>query len=692
MYVIGWFATGFILSGLFFVVGRQRSSRIDPAPVTERPLATTKTAAEWVEYVARSIPAGGPAAPATAPEEVAPTGSRGVGVLKLIALVIASAILIWFAIASDRASLGDLMLWVRSPFLGVRFQYLLWGAACGVVAQLFRTQIAAMAKQSFDAAIGSGESTAWVLQGTLGILIIVAAVFAIKPDLLTYLRSFEYGGFKATFADHSTATSVADLKYKDLLWGFTLEQYGGGNFSNSYVNEGSDRAYFGDQLFDSGVSQERTEITKALFDKFVGPIINSLICLEENHPVRVASFDQSLIKYGARWANFLALARSDPSRLNDDQTVKDFVNNIDRFTNNSTNYVTSIIPSCPAHGPTAFEMREEAANTIKLNFERGRSKLDTANKREPSYQTLALFEPYLIAATGDLIVILNGQKEKAEFLTKMTEGFPKTDDMMTPAIVNIFFQTADAQLKSFENWPADAILSNLDYAIRCVDALIAKTSKLVAVYDDKLAKGDKTLPARSPKKFFEAMNWNLSILLGEKLALFNQRVLAGEALSQAAREDWLRTYSRLIANLAVRSQAPILVLDGLPPAEVDKQSREMLPFMTFEPVYQVDVAISLAISSILLGQNDGKASALACNSSQYYLNAATTNSAAYIASEMHKAETKTMLPRKEHQSRTALIELKLNRILSTIRNWAGSACDWKREPMSDRASAGEAGR
>ena len=33
------------------------------------------------------------------------------------------------------------------------------------------------------------------------------------------------------------------------------------------------------------------------------------------------------------------------------------------------------------------------------------------------------------------------------------------------------------------------------------------------------------------------MNRNLFILLAEKLALFNQRVLAGEALSQASRED-----------------------------------------------------------------------------------------------------------------------------------------------------------
>src|SRR6185312_3724843 len=107
MYVIGWFAIGVILAGLFFAVGRQWRGRIDPAPVTKRPSATKKTATEWLEYVARSMPAGEPAAPATEPEEVAPTGSRSAVIWKTIGLVMVSALLIWFAVAGDRASLWD---------------------------------------------------------------------------------------------------------------------------------------------------------------------------------------------------------------------------------------------------------------------------------------------------------------------------------------------------------------------------------------------------------------------------------------------------------------------------------------------------------------------------------------------------------------------------------------------------------
>jgi len=116
MYVVGWFATGVILAVLFFAVGRQWRGygRINLAPVTEHPRATKKTAAEWLEYVARSILAGGPPAPATVREEVAPTSSKSAVVWKATALATASTILIWFAIAGDRASLLDFMLWARA--------------------------------------------------------------------------------------------------------------------------------------------------------------------------------------------------------------------------------------------------------------------------------------------------------------------------------------------------------------------------------------------------------------------------------------------------------------------------------------------------------------------------------------------------------------------------------------------------
>src|SRR6202035_656992 len=138
-------------------------------------------------------------------------------------------------------------------------------------------EIAATSRQAFDATIGSKEGTAWVLQGTLAILIIVAAIFVIKPDLLNYVRSLEYGGFKATFAEHAATARGADLQYKELLWGFTLSRYE--KFDN-YIGQDSDRAVVGDMFFSYGTRDEKRIVTDTLFAKYVRPVVKSLVCLE----------------------------------------------------------------------------------------------------------------------------------------------------------------------------------------------------------------------------------------------------------------------------------------------------------------------------------------------------------------------------------------------------------------------------
>ncbi len=721
MYLVGWFIVGFALASCAMYLGRQLTGR-PPEPLDDA--------------VARSLTADlPPAVPPVADqagsaEAVRTITSPFASPWWLIALAAVSVVVLSFAAASDRAGFWDCVLWLRSPFLGARFQYLLWGAAVGVFTQIFRLQIADASKQAFDATIGSGEGTAWALQSTLALLIIAAVVFAIKPDLLTYLRSVEYGGFKATFTDHSTTARIADLKYKELLWGFTLEQYSGENFGPSYVSESSDRAKYGDLFFDNHVSKQRRNITNALFGSYVEPIIGSLICLERNHPIKVAAFDPDLIKYGARWVSFLSRLRSEPSNLTFPM-VEQFLRGISGYERDATKYVKAIVPDCIVHSVVPDEVTQDTAK-IWLNYNDGIAKLTAEGKSGSSFLLLAMIEPYLVAATGDLIVVLNGQKEKAEFLTKMLDGFPDNADMMTPGIVNIFYQTADAQLKSFESWPAEKIAANLDFAIRGADILIDKSSRLVASYNEKVSK-EGTSPNASadkdnPTSFFGAMNRNLVILLAEKLALFNQRALSGEALSQEAREEWLRTYSRLIANLRARSNAPIVARQGLPAATLNKQSEELWPSITIEPQYLVDIDIAASISSILLDRDQDDVAGLSCNTALYYLNAAGANVQAYLRADRRPAEEQLMelaktentapfyfnaasagakapagvdqhhadeqlseLRRKDAEARntlarTALVELQLKRILSTLHNWAGVPCDWNREPLTEHAS------
>ena len=117
----------------------------------------------------------------------------------------------------------------------------------------------------------------------------------------------------------------------------------------------------------------------------------------------------------------------------------------------------SIVPRCGVSVDVTPGDIERDAQTIVDNYRIAVDNLQKDNKTNPAFRTLAIVDPYLFSAVADLIAVLNGQKEKAEFLTRMLEGFPKSSEMMTPGIVNIFYQLADAQLKSFESWPVDMI-------------------------------------------------------------------------------------------------------------------------------------------------------------------------------------------------------------------------------------------
>jgi len=388
MYLLGWFAVGFVL-------------------------------ANCAAYLARQWPRGGSIKPLWPRHS---TASRRTIAGWLGALLIVFLLLLWFVGASDRAGLWEWVIRARSPFLGARFQWLMWGAALGVLAQVFRLEIARISRQAFDATLGKGENTAWALQSTLALLIIAAAVLAIKPDLLSYLRSFEYGGFKATFADHSTNTRLADLNYKDLLWGSTLEQYE--EFEESYLGADSDRAKFGDLFVYNKISSERKAITAALLRNYAQPVIRALICFERHHSIDAMAQDVGLVKFGARWVDFLASLKSKDSEITFD-IVQPFLHDVSRLGSATSRYMSAIVPDCAPVATVDDVVIRYDAMTIVSNYNNGLAKLREDHRTRPTFRVLALIDAYLVGAAGDLLVVLQGQREKAEFLARCLTGLPK---------------------------------------------------------------------------------------------------------------------------------------------------------------------------------------------------------------------------------------------------------------------------
>jgi hypothetical protein len=542
------------------------------------------------------------------PDWVGPTAA-------LLFASVAAALLAWLAVSTDGAK-------IRSIFLGVRVEAFLFGIALGILGFIFRNQITGLSRELFDAILGNGEQTAWALQSAVALVVVVAIVVGIRPDLLAYLRSFKVGGFEATFAESSTLVREAktNLNLSGLSERFSLKVYK--DFEKNYLDKNSDRGRARQWFDKSHIEGERSKIAETFFGAYIDPVIVSLTCLEEKDALEIATNDRNLIAYSVTWKTFLLELNSGKATLSRD-SIASFLK---RLKDLSSKFVTNVVDVAPDCMKKQYEKgqvslnagasREDSltsdAEKIWTNFDSARNTLQANHLSGPEIYALRIIEPYLAAATGDLISLLSGDKDKAEFLTKMLENFPRLDEMQSPGVINIFYQISDAKLKSPGSWPLGQTLSELDYAIHGADYMIAQ-SVAWAIQHPADQQGVDGI--------FDVFNRNLLILLTTKLDLFNQHALAGEAISDSSRQVWAETLSRLLAILRARSNAPMVTSDNstLPLTTLDKKSLVHWPMISVDRIYTLNASLAIALSVILVENDRSKASALACNTSLYYI-------------------------------------------------------------------------
>jgi hypothetical protein len=467
-------------------------------------------------------------------------------ILACAVVAILLAIIVDFAFSSDRFPwVLDSILWIRSVFLGGRFQSIFWGLVCGAIFQAFNESIRNAAKQVFDATVGNKETTAWALQGALAVFLIAAAVFFVKPDLLNYIRSVEYGNLKATFAEQTSTAKVANLSYKDFLWDFTLNVYE--RLDTDFQNRSAPRSLAEQWVEVDGLSKNANERLYnnrkdliGLFSPFVTPVMQSLICLERHHAIGSAAYNPVLFAYAHQWQAFVETLKGGPDHL-DVLDMAKFLGRIDGVVHEIKEFSAKVVPECVSIPANKSSFRPFPVSDIfpglrltdaeKITEKYNESRAIIRKGYGVDYQLTMIIDPYLIGALADLIAIITDQNQKAEFLTRSLDKFKTSDDRLTPGIINLFYQIADAQLRS-ENWPPPAILGELDYSLRGVKKMIDRSSRY---YNDD----DKT------KEILKIFARNLFIVLSEKLAVFNQRALAGEQLTDAVRQDWLVTYAKM---------------------------------------------------------------------------------------------------------------------------------------------------
>lgn len=590
-------------------------------------------------------------------------------------LVLCISILAWavvaaFAIASDRAALLQWLLVFKSMFLGVRAQALLLGLACGAVFQNFRATLSSSLSRLGNAIIGDKDNTAWALQSALAVGLIAAGIFAIRPDFLLYLRSLKLGTIEATFADQGPLPlRDARLNLREFREQQAVDQYR--NFKNDFLSRSEARGLarrLGDKPAKDNpkLEQETGEITALLFDHYISPVLSSLLCLTKSHALKFAVQDPNLSAYTAQWQSFLLQVHRDKDlQLTSEKLTSLF----DRLRNRSEAIVdraAEFNPSCKSPKanlpePSLTSSKDDGDEVLK-HYEAVVELLKADHDNKPEIVSLVAFEPYLTSVVSDLVSLISGDREKTDFLLNMLDGFPLSDDRVTPGIINLYYQATDSWLNSIGSLPLDLVRAQIEYATHGADLMRARSEKrLLALESGFSARSGTVVGISDATKLVEVYDIflrNAFATLTAEIDVYVQRVLSGETVPEGHRQSWIKATSRLLAMLRTKLSVPMINIDSLPSVELDSRTKERLMVASIDADFILQADLAIALSSILL--KDSRASSQACNTALFFTN---------------EASEAVQLTKKENELDEAQVQ-RLRQLIGAVAGRVGDACSW----------------
>jgi hypothetical protein len=308
-------------------------------------------------------------------------------------------------------------------------------------------------------------------------------------------------------------------------------------------------------------------------------------------------------------------------------TIEDFLTSIDTLVQRIASTAKSVNPDCANNPALNIINSKQGAKTAALYMDYARTTLKQSGKNNSEIYALTIIDPYIAGALGDLIEFVFGHREKAEFLTRIAEKYPKTNEMMQTGMINLYYQLADSKLKS-EGWPLDLVISDIDFARQGADYMISLSrSRAQQQPADQVA----------ADQIFDLYCRNLLLFLTTTLEIYNQRGLAGEDIKEFHRQNWTQAFSRLIRILNVRSAAPFATFDDLPTSTIDDKDRNRWPSIFVEERAMFNANLTAALSAVLRGSNGSRSSSAACAAARYYLSIAQS----IVPSFVHEVELGT---------------------------------------------------
>lgn len=698
MFLVAWWLTGFFLGWFIwtFYLGWRYEAATEPS--VSNPAPPPESIGELVLALLNSLAKryglkilrDDDGSTGDLSQPTVETHSRTLSLVGFFAFVLITLIVIVFAAATDHAQLLQRILFIKSYLVGVRVQALLIGILSGVAFRQYREQIRDFVRRLGDATIGSKENTAWALQGALAIGLIAIGLFAVRPDFLLYLRSFKVGTVEATFGDQGPLPlRDARLNLREFRERVAIRQYS--EFRKDFILEGSPRGFARREfngLKDADLQRETGKIATRIFERYVNPVLAAILCLDKVHAIRPAMQDPDLGAYAAVWENFLRNLHDRKLEL----TQTNLASFLIQLRERSAPFIErakNLNASCP--GPkNSFRPKRRIGLTQGKSadyrvageiFDHYRAAVAVLKKRKydkPEIISLVVFEPYLTGAVSDLIALISGEREKTDFLLNMLDGFPLSNDFITPGIINLYYQATYSWLNTTGSLPIDLVRSQIEYAALGADVMMARSADWLSKNErgasansrpkksnsdrEKEAKDD----AENAAKVYDIFLRNLFAILPAEIDVYVQRALAGEPISELHRQSWIKVASRLHAMLRLRLGLPIADIDGLNQIDLDERTKLRLradvrvdPDSKIDADFLLQADLAIALSAILL-QDGNRPSAKNCNAALIYVNEASA----------------AVQPTIDDNGLDTAQELRLRELIGAVANRIGESCNW----------------
>jgi hypothetical protein len=527
------------------------------------------------------------------------------------------------------------------------------GFVAGFWASRNRDGIGKGSRGFFKALLGTKKKSPWALQSVVAIVALSAVILMLKPDLLEHLESFKAGDVEAKFSSVSTTTrEVARMSLSDISREVTVGQWI--DFKKNFLSGAREDAL---EYDGSSIQGLRKDIRNLLFTHYVEPLAILLGCLKKDDRLDEVRRRDDLIalaitfrnailfeEHGvagifdsSHWENLIDLMNEEIKKLSDmveDQIPPSIREQCRKYGKKTTQgesteweaTIVSIRELIERKGGLAARKSEHLKKLLEWTsaaIDKLKSSVEEANYK------LSYIDPYVVSAVSDFVALTLGHNEKANFLTEVKDKYPREMKFIQPGIINLYYQLSDAKVKAEAAWPLDEKIAELDYAMKGADLMVVQSRQRLKETSPKALALRGKAPDKSEKynAIIGLYFRNKIVLTSRYIEVYYLRSLAGDTLSEPDRIKWIHFYRQAEGILNLNSVSVKLTLKdsneyALATRDVPDLSRAVAALEAGFPQVLFDIRIGMALSSIMLTEENHKSSNQACALSDFYLRAA----------------------------------------------------------------------